>query len=244
MPAQCSLREDIRGVLVKYVEDTGRHPDSFHAYAFHGLFKPIRESEFLPYATPLPFGGRTLSQHKIDPAAQQRLNASLQRLLDTFHPLFGDTPVADDLSRPLEIIVLSDRARYERYGYYPFRIDTNNGGIYIDGQPQDSRNQPRIYVYCLEGEIVNFLHEIVHYLDGKYILYGDSAYLSPERITFWQEGLAEFLSGNNRALAAKPCSVVLSTCVRVWTKLSTSISTRRTDIQSGFMSGPIMSLNI
>ncbi|CRL45559.1 Microbial collagenase precursor [Sodalis glossinidius str. 'morsitans'] len=201
LPAHCSLREDIRGVLLKYVEDTGRYPEDYPAYAFHGLFKLLKESDVLPYAIPLPLGGRMLSQHKIDPAAQQRITVGMQSLINKFCSLFGMTPVADDISRPLDIIVLSDRAHYERYGHYPFRIDTNNGGIYIEGQPQDPRNQPRVYVYCRDGEIENFLHEIVHYLDGRFICYGNNAYLSPERITFWQEGLAEFLSGKNRALA-------------------------------------------
>ena len=89
---------------------------------------------------------------------------------------------------------MKNKELYNRYGNYPFRIDTNNGGIYIEGNPKDPNNQPRIFIYMKGNDVHNFGHEIVHYLDGKYNKYGDAAEFSSEEISWWSEGLAEYIS--------------------------------------------------
>ncbi|EJR92445.1 collagenase [Bacillus cereus] len=87
------------------------------------------------------------------------------------------------------------------YGY-----DTNNGGIYIEGigtfftyerTPQDS-------IFSLE-EL--FRHEFTHYLQGRYEvpgLFGQGEMYQDERLTWYEEGNAEFFAGSTRMDSVVP----------------------------------------
>ena len=105
-------------------------------------------------------------------------------------------PVADDMNVRLEIVVFSDSDSYETYSYFFFGNDTDNGGIYLEGEPSDPSNIARFFGYnaewLLERPIWNLEHEYIHYLDGRFIKYGP--YLDTHNTLWWEEGLAEYLS--------------------------------------------------
>ena len=141
--------------------------------------------------------------------------SSLANINDRFHALLntGRTPVADDHNAHLEIIVYADWDNYDTYSGLFFGNDTDNGGIYFEGDPADEDNVARFFVYVRrlpERRIWNLEHEYVHYLDGRFNLYGgfDDSHMQ----LWWAEGLAEYVSlgnANERAIEIARGSVLM-----------------------------------
>lgn len=90
----------------------------------------------------------------------------------------GGQPLPGDLNERLEMVVFNSNADYTGYADALFGIDTNNGGIYIEGDPAAAGNQARFFAYEVGSsgsagwEIWNLHHEYIHYLDGRYNLPG------------------------------------------------------------------------
>ncbi|PPJ44561.1 peptidase, partial [Rhizobium sp. KAs_5_22] len=79
-----------------------------------------------------------------------------------------------------------------------FGIDTNNGGMYLEGDPSAPGNQARFIAYEAEWlrptfEIWNLTHEYVHYLDGRFDMWGDFQAAMQQKTVWWVEGFAEYL---------------------------------------------------
>ncbi len=133
---------------------------------------------------------------------------------DKFHAFFktNNIPVADDTNAKLEVVVYATPEDYDTYGYEFFNHSTNNGGIYLEGDPAIEGNVARFHaMQCLDswvpyscqgkGDVYNLEHEFVHYLDARYNLYGKFNY--HDNTVSWAEGWAEFISkdiGNVRNL--------------------------------------------
>lgn len=133
---------------------------------------------------------------------------------DKFHAFFAtnNIPVADDNNQKLEVVVYASPEDYDEYGYEFFNHSTNNGGIYLEGDPSVEGNVARFHAmqcpdswvpYSCEagGDVYNLEHEFVHYLDGRYNLHGKFSY--HDNTVSWAEGWAEFISkdaGNIRNL--------------------------------------------
>jgi len=128
-------------------------------------------------------------------------------------------PVDNDLNEDLRMVIFDDYRQYNRYGSRLFNINTNNGGMYIEGDATSANNQANFYAHEAdwlrpEFSIWNLEHEYVHYLDGRFDLKGNfSDY--PDTTVWWSEGVAEYISlkdnnddakalisvsGNNRTL--------------------------------------------
>ncbi|MEW6983181.1 collagenase [Colwelliaceae bacterium 6471] len=107
-------------------------------------------------------------------------------------------PVDNDLNKDLRMVIFDDYDQYKRYGSRLFNINTNNGGMYIEGDATNPDNQASFYAHEAdwlrpEFSIWNLEHEYVHYLDGRFDLKGNfSDY--PESTVWWSEGLAEYIS--------------------------------------------------
>jgi microbial collagenase len=118
-----------------------------------------------------------------------------------FHNKFqtNRVPVANDNNTSLELVVFDSSTDYQTYGGPLFGIDTNNGGIYIEGDPSDPSNQARFAAYEAEWErptfdVWNLNHEYTHYLDGRFdMLGGFNDYLTTPTV-WWIEGVAEHMS--------------------------------------------------
>lgn len=107
-------------------------------------------------------------------------------------------PVANDHNLRLEVMIFPDYTAYNRDGSLAFDIQTNNGGMYIEGTPGDPANQARFFSFqqFWQAEpfaVWNLAHEFVHYLDGRFNLYGGFEHY-PTKTVWWSEGLAEFIS--------------------------------------------------
>lgn len=117
----------------------------------------------------------------------------------------GGTPVAGDNNASLEMAVFDSSDDYGIYAGAIFGIDTNNGGMYLEGDPSAPGNQARFIAYEAEWlrpqfEIWNLTHEYVHYLDGRFNMWGDFQDAMRQKTVWWVEGFAEYLSYQYRGI--------------------------------------------
>lgn len=125
-----------------------------------------------------------------------------------FHDRLGTAgrPVADDNNAALEMVVFNSSTDYGTYAGAIYGIDTNNGGMYLEGDPSASGNQARFIAYEAEWlqpetfEIWNLTHEYVHYLDGRFNMHGDFGDAISQDTIWWIEGLAEYMSYSYRGI--------------------------------------------
>lgn len=119
----------------------------------------------------------------------------------------NSTPVADDNNSFLQVNIFDSSDDYGKYAGVIFGINTNNGGMYLEGDPSVVGNQANFIAYeanyaNAEHFVWNLEHEYVHYLDGRFDLYGD--FNSPtEDVVWWSEGVAEYIANLNDNDAAK-----------------------------------------
>ncbi|MEH6460432.1 M9 family metallopeptidase [Chitinimonas sp. JJ19] len=147
--------------------------------------------------------------------AQDMTAAQLQESCTTlqsgetyFHNMLqtNRTPVANDHNTALEVVVFDDYANYSKYASAIYDIDTNNGGMYLEGNPAVVGNQARFIAHEASWmrpsfKIWNLEHEYVHYLDGRFNMYGDFGAGTAKPTVWWIEGIGEYLSlrNNNQA---------------------------------------------
>lgn len=131
---------------------------------------------------------------------------SLAGQVSHFHDKVRDSgPVADDHNTSLEVVTFHSSDDYRTYAGVLFDIDTNNGGMYLEGDPAAHGNVPRFIAYEAEWQrptfaIWNLNHEFTHYLDGRFNMYGDFGAGQVVPTVWWIEGLAEYVSYGYRAL--------------------------------------------
>ncbi|MDE0191607.1 MAG: collagenase [Gammaproteobacteria bacterium] len=121
----------------------------------------------------------------------------------------GRAPVADDYNSTLEVVVFASSHDYGTYSGLFFGNATNNGGIYLEGNPSIPGNTARFIAYVatwLEDRPVwNLAHEQVHYLDGRFNMRGGfrDYGINTHHTVWWLEGLAEYFSlGKDNLTAA------------------------------------------
>lgn len=118
----------------------------------------------------------------------------------------NNVPVPDDNNSQLQVNIFDSSDDYGKYGGAIFGIDTNNGGMYLEGNPAALDNVPNFIAYeasyaNADHYVWNLEHEYVHYLDGRFDLYGD--FNNPtERTVWWTEGVAEYVANQNDNPAA------------------------------------------
>jgi len=119
-----------------------------------------------------------------------------------FHNLMktNNQPISGDNSITVEVNAFKDYASYQYNAAQIFGIDTNNGGMYLEGDPSVPGNKARYVTYITDdGDswwIMNLSHEFNHYLDGRYNMQGNFAtYMeSSNNVVFWLEGSAEYVA--------------------------------------------------
>ncbi|EFL19742.1 predicted protein [Streptomyces sp. C] len=132
--------------------------------------------------------------------------ASLANQDAYFHSVVKDSgPVPDDNNTTLEVDVFNSSADYKAYAGRIYGIDTSNGGMYLEGDPARTGNQPRFICYERTDvspgwQIWNLNHEYTHYLDGRFNLYGDFDAGQSTPTVWWGEGIAEYVSYSYRGV--------------------------------------------
>ncbi|QBD86134.1 peptidase M9 (plasmid) [Clostridium tetani] len=140
---------------------------------------------------------------KVEESKIQKLYWASKEVKSQFHRIIGnDKPLevgnADDI---LTIVIYNNPEEYKLnktlYGY-----SVDNGGIYIEGIGTffTYERTPQESIYSLE-EL--FRHEFTHYLQGRYLIpglfnKGDFYKGNNGRITWFEEGSAEFFAGSTR----------------------------------------------
>ncbi|MCL1059537.1 collagenase [Shewanella gelidimarina] len=121
-----------------------------------------------------------------------------------FHQLLEtqQQPTANDNNDALRVVAFKNWSQYHYYGQLVFDIQTDNGGMYIEGQPSKPGNQATFFAYrqwWIEPEfaIWNLNHEYVHYLDGHFVKYGGFGHF-PSKMVWWSEGLAEYIARGDK----------------------------------------------
>ena len=160
--------------------------------------------------------GSTLKIRFQEPIIEENLAqicTNLAQQEQKFHNLFktnATTPVADDQNTDLEVVIFSSYTDYDNYAGGFFGIGTDNGGMYLEGDPWVEGNQARFIAHQAtwlpEFAVWNLEHEYVHYLDGRFNKWGSFGD-QPANSVWWGEGLAEYLSqpnNNPNALAVAP----------------------------------------
>jgi microbial collagenase len=127
-----------------------------------------------------------------------------------FHTLSNTSgvPVANDYNARLEMVIFHSSTDYETYSGIIFGNDTNNGGVYLEGDPSNPQNQARFLAYEAEWlrptfEVWNLTHEYIHYLDGRFNWHGGFNVLpqqAPYSAIWYVEGFAEYASWSYRNL--------------------------------------------
>ncbi|MFA1575962.1 M9 family metallopeptidase [Vibrio cyclitrophicus] len=119
----------------------------------------------------------------------------------------GNQPVKDDHNTQLQVNVFNSSDDYKKYAGLIFGISTDNGGMYLEGDPSKQGNIPNFIAYeasyaNADHFVWNLEHEYIHYLDGRFDMYGD--FNAPtERTVWWSEGVAEYIAqedDNNQAV--------------------------------------------
>ncbi|WP_053074327.1 M9 family metallopeptidase [Chromobacterium sp. LK1] len=138
--------------------------------------------------------------------------ALLQKEESYFHQMLQTRkqPVANDNNTSLEVVVFDDYNNYAKYASVIYGISTDNGGMYLEGDPAAAGNQARFIAHEASWlrptfKIWNLEHEYIHYLDGRFDMYGDFGASTRQPTVWWIEGLAEYLSlgnGNQPAIDA------------------------------------------
>ncbi|GGJ84935.1 hypothetical protein GCM10010123_13250 [Pilimelia anulata] len=121
-----------------------------------------------------------------------------------FHRIAKDSgPVANDGNTSIEVVVYDSSKDYRTYAGPMWDIDTNNGGMYLEGDPAKAGNQARFIAYEAEWQrptfqIWNLNHEYTHYLDGRFNMYGDFETNVQTPTVWWIEGFAEYVAYSYR----------------------------------------------
>ncbi len=112
----------------------------------------------------------------------------------------NNTPVVPDDNDDLRMVVFNNSNEWRIYGYALFGASTDNGGLYLEGDPSVAGDQATFFAYEDVPErpifdIWNLRHEYMHYLDGRFISQGDFGDVNGAGRTVWfGEGAAEYLS--------------------------------------------------
>ncbi|WP_211827325.1 collagenase [Kistimonas asteriae] len=108
-------------------------------------------------------------------------------------------PVANDQNQDLELVIFDSTQDYKMYAGLLFNISTDNGGMYLEGDPTKAGNQARFVAYEADWQrpefhIWNLRHEYVHYLDGRFNMAGGFGRSTSADTIWWIEGLGEYIS--------------------------------------------------
>ncbi|EQA64288.1 peptidase family M9 N-terminal domain protein [Leptospira alexanderi serovar Manhao 3 str. L 60] len=130
----------------------------------------------------------------------QPLYHALKQVESQFFRLIGiHAPVSGDTTDTISMYVYGSRKDYETFHPFLFDLPTDNGGIYIERNKvlYTFQRTPAESIYTLE-ELLR--HEYSHYLVGRFIipgLWSQTPAHDNERLSWFEEGIAEFLAGSN-----------------------------------------------
>ncbi|SIN90211.1 M9 family metallopeptidase [Salinivibrio sp. ES.052] len=162
--------------------------------------KATLEAKVVPYRHQCD-GPAIIRSQSMTQAQSQQACESLHQKEVAFHQTVnsGYQAVTDDLNDSVEVVVFDNPTDYKTYSSFLFGNSTDNGGQYLEGNPAEPDNQARFIAYRNDNgqslSIWNLEHEYVHYLDGRFNMYGDfNDVLRHGHTVWWLEGFAEYMA--------------------------------------------------
>lgn len=159
----------------------------------------------------------SLRSQALNAADELAICAELAGVEARFHAIFhtAGKPVGQDHNRALRANIYASAEDFVRHAGEHFNMPTDNGGMYLEGLPDRAGNQAEFVAnQNKDGSVRNLGHEFVHYLDGRYNLYGDfcanlhDSHAPPENcpkpapltpyLVWWTEGVAEYIARGDR----------------------------------------------
>ena len=137
----------------------------------------------------------------VTPEKIETLYWAMKEVRAQFHRVsLNDIPLEEGNPDDSLIAVIYNSPDDYTYNNFLYGLGTNNGGIYIEswGTFFTYERTPQESIYTLEDL---FRHEFSHYLQGKYLvpgMWGDHPIYDNQRLTWFEEGGAEFLAGSSR----------------------------------------------
>ena len=160
----------------------------------------VFDDGLLVMETPLDEGVARVLYH-----AAKEVRAQFHRLIQHTEKVAGDTN--DTLTMKIHGSITS----YKNYQEFLYGLATNNGGIYIEswGTFYTYQRTPNESIYTLE-EL--FRHEYMHYLASRFLIHGNfgDAIYDGCRLTWFDEGLAEYLAGSTRGSGIATRAIIVS----------------------------------
>ena len=120
-------------------------------------------------------------------------------------------PVDEDPNHNITMMIYGTREDYRNYQPLIYGLNSNNGGMYVEqwGMFFTYERAPDESIYTLE-ELVR--HEYVHYIANRHLIHdmwGENEIYDGNRLTWFDEGLAEFLAGSTKRDGIEPRLSVL-----------------------------------
>lgn len=148
-----------------------------------------------------------IRSQNLNPTQQTSICSTLHEEEIYFHSIMNtnNVPIPGDMNTQLQINIFDSVENYDQYAGTIFDIDTDNGGMYLEGDPSNAKNIPNFITYEQSDAndphyVWNLEHEYVHYLDGRFNLFGDE--VAPDdagvKTLWWAEGVAEYVANKNK----------------------------------------------
>nr|WP_297349650.1 collagenase [uncultured Glaciecola sp.] len=172
---------------------------------FDGICRDDIEAEMYELLFPNTFSfddGALVIRTAISEEAAQELYHAQKEVAAQYKRSKQDlTTVENDPTDVLTMFIYGTQADYSHFQGFLFNLDSNNGGIYIEqwGQFFTYQRTAQESIYTLE-EL--FRHEYVHFLNSRYTIdgmWGEASFYDNERLTWWDEGSAEFFAGSTQS---------------------------------------------
>ena len=154
-----------------------------------------------------PSGTLTLWAQDMNQAQRNWTCNSLGSHETYFHSTMqtNNTPVVPDDNDKLRMVVFNNATEWSVYGGALFGASTDNGGLYLEGDPSKAGDQATFFAYedvpaRPTFDIWNLRHEYMHYLDGRFNTQGDFGDVNANgtgKTVWYGEGIAEFISRKN-----------------------------------------------
>ena len=178
------------------------------------------------------YAGNNVTDDKIN-----RLYWASNEVRAQFYRAVGsDSPLEpNNVDNILTCHIYNSPAEY-KMNRYLYGLDTNNGGIYIegDGSFYTYERTPEESIYTLE-EL--FRHEFTHYLQGRYLvpgMWGSSELYNNDRMPWFEEGGAEWFAGSTRTDGIVPRKSMVSGVGRTASDRYTVSKTMHSGYNSGW----------
>ena len=131
--------------------------------------------------------------------------ATLTQAEQLFHQLLDtqDLSVPSDQNDTVYVNIFANQPAFMTTGQYLQNMqDSASTGIYFESSPESAAARANVNTFealrWSDGEfyIWELAHEYVHYLDGRYNKQGDFQSTVNHNLTWWTEGLAEYIADN------------------------------------------------